>query len=72
LEKVICNIFEIGSLKNLHFDTNVVVLTEAFVNVWTKFVLADVTFLHGGYEGRPRSNTKYFNTLESAVHIPIL
>ena len=33
LEKVICNIFEIGTLKNLHFDTNVAVLTEAFVNV---------------------------------------
>jgi len=42
LEKVICNIFEIGTLKNLHFDTNVAVLTDAFVNVWRKFVLADV------------------------------
>ena len=71
MEKVICNIFEIDTLKNLHFDTNVSVLTEAFVNVWTKFVLADVIFFNGGYEGRPRSNTKYFNNLESAVHIPI-
>ena len=71
MEKVICNIFEIGTLKNLHFDTNVSVLTEAFVNVWKKIVLADVIFLNGGYEGRPRSNTKYFNNLESAVHIPI-
>ena len=71
MEKVICNIFEIGALKNLHFDTNVAVLTEAFVNVWTKLVLADVIILNAGYEGRPRSNTKYFNTLESAVHIPI-
>ena len=33
LEKVTCNIFEIGTLKNLHFDTNVAVVTEAFVNV---------------------------------------
>ena len=39
LEKVICNIFEIGTLKNLHFDTNVSVLTEAFVNVWKKDVI---------------------------------
>ena len=45
LEKVICNIFEIGTLKNLHFATNVAVLTEAFVNVWTKFVLAVVIFI---------------------------
>ena len=44
LEKVICNISEIGTLINLHFDTNVAVLTEAFINVWTKFVLAVVIF----------------------------
>ena len=72
MENVICNIFEIGTLKNLHLDTNVSVLTEAFVNVWKKFVLADVILLNDGYEGRPRSNTKYFNNLESAVHIPIV
>ena len=44
MEKVICNIFEIGTLKNLHFDTNVAVVTEAFVNVWNKLVLAVVIF----------------------------
>ena len=70
MENVICNIFDIGTLKNLHLDSNVAVLTEAFVNVWTTFVLAEVIFLNGGYEDRPTSNTKYFNTLESAVHIP--
>ena len=70
MEKVICNVFEIGALKNLYFDTNVAVLTEAFVNVWTKFVSADVILYNGGYEGQQRSNRKYFNTLESAVHIP--
>ena len=49
-----CNIFEIGTLKNLHFDTNVSVLTEAFVNVWTKFVLVDVVF----FKWRIRRSTK--------------
>ena len=54
MEKVICNIFEIGTLKNLYFDTNVAVLPEAFVNVWTKFVLADVIFI----KWRIRRSTK--------------
>ena len=54
MEKVICNIFEIGTLKNLHFDTNVAVLTEVFVNVWTQFVLADVIFI----KWRIRRSTK--------------
>ena len=55
LEKVICNIFfEISTLKNLHFDTNVAVLTEAFVNVWAKFVLAVVSFI----KWRIRRSTK--------------
>ena len=30
LEKVIRNTVEIATLKNLHFDTNVAVLSEAF------------------------------------------
>ena len=40
-----CNIFEIGTLKNLHSDTKVAVLTDAFVNVWSNFVLAVVIFI---------------------------
>ena len=59
MEKVICNIFEIGTLKNFHFDTNVAVLTEAFVNVWTKFVLADVIF----FKWPIRRSTKVKNRL---------
>jgi len=68
LEKVTCNTFEIGTLKNLHFDTNVAVLTEAFVNMWKKFVLAIVIFIK--WRIRRSTKVKYKLFLYTGIGCP--
>ena len=68
LKKVTYNIFEIGTLKNLHFDTNVAVLTEAFVNVWTKLVLA--AFFLIKWRIRRSTKVKYKLFLYTAIGCP--